>query len=68
MRIGTVALALIFFASGAKFLQDSGVLTKAAKGSEEPGAERKPPNRRKLAFGLLMLLMGLLITIYYIVT
>ena len=64
MRIGTVALAFVFFASGAKFLQDSGVFIKTAKGNEE----RKPLNRRKFAFGLLMLLMGLLITIYYIVT
>ena len=57
MRIGIIALVLVFLASGSKSIKDS--LAPAG------GAEEKATARRKLYFGILMLLLGALILIYY---
>lgn len=77
MRMGIIALALIFFASGAKNLQDAGVQFPWQKKTEEtqndkqkkdrdPNEVKKqaPYSRRKLGFGVLLLLMGALVLIY----
>jgi len=63
VRIGILALAIIFFASGGKNLQDYRGLAKTAKTNEETGAAR-----RRLLFGVLMLLLGVMVTVYYFVT
>lgn len=72
MRLGILALVLIFFASGAKNIREAGI------GKRRDGAQSSPASdadteqaiydRRKLAFGGLMLLVGMLVLIYYFAT
>lgn len=84
MRIGILALALIFVLSGVKNIQDSGIVKgrqkvpvkpAAGKGDErettEANAHEKEQaafSRRKLWFGMLLSFVGLLVVIYYFIT
>ena len=63
MRIGIIALALIFFASGGKNLQDYRGMAETAKTNTEKGARR-----RKLLFAVLLLSVGVMVTAYYFLT
>lgn len=65
MRVGILGLALIFFLSGIKFLQDSGLFKKD---KEEKSGQQKKYDLRKLLFALLMLVVGTLVLVYYFVT
>ncbi len=60
MRIGIIALVLVFLASGSKSIKDS-----ISTGNS---ADEKTTARRKLYFGVLMLLLGVLILVYYFVS
>ena len=56
MRIGILALVLIFFLSGVKNLRDA------------RAGEKSEFTRRKLLFGILMMVVGALVLIYYFVS
>lgn len=58
MRVGILALVMIFILSGGKHLQNSGISMKGTK----------IENKRQLGFGLLLLFVGILILIYYFAT
>lgn len=59
MQIGILALALVFFLSGAKNLQNSGVFSKTPRESREFFL-------RRLGFGCMLIFVGILILIYYL--
>lgn len=71
MRIGILALALIFLLSGVKNLQNSRIMLKK-KDEEAAGdagkTEAQGFSRRQLGFGILLILVGILVLIYYFVT
>ena len=56
MRIGILALVLVFFLSGIKNLKDA------------RAGEKSEFTRRKLLFGILMLVVGVLVLVYYLVS
>ena len=68
--MGMLALALIFFFSGAKFLQDSKILEKRTndKESSPENIESRKYDKRKFLFSLLMFFVGILVILYYIIT
>lgn len=81
MRLGILALVLVFLASGASSLKDSGIVigrkNRAVKENKTQGPnvsqtdkdkEQEVFSRRKMFFGMLLMLVGTLILIYYIVT
>lgn len=79
MRLGILALVLIFFASGSRYIRESGILLRRRGGSRDEtrasaeaalpsDAEQAVYDRRKLAFGCLMLLVGALVLVYYFAT
>ena len=63
MRAGIIALAVIFFVSGGKNLQDYLGIKKTAETNEEKGTAR-----RRLLFAVLLLLAFVMVTVYYLVT
>lgn len=62
MRIGILALVAIFFASGAKNIGDS-----RKNGKPKPG-EAGAASRRKFGFGVILLVVGVLVLLYYFVS
>ena len=96
MRIGIIALAVIFLASGIRYLREALHLESIKNHPQHPQhpqihqhpqnpnhaqesesssdlsyfveENKLPVDRRKLAYGLFMFLLAVLIVIYYIVT
>lgn len=61
MKFGTIALAIIFFSGGAKSIQNA----RSIKASHP---DEKATAARNLFFGVLMFILGGLISVYYIVS
>ena len=79
MRIGIIALALVFLASGLKNLTDSGLLGRNrsdddrreqgdANSDTSPHYNGGEPDKRKLLYSVFLTVLGMLVLVYYFVS